>query len=138
MSYSVKRGKLRRTTVSHVQADTLAYTESAAERAATVKGTDELRFSEIECGCLPDGTVVYRVVGLEMDTHETLEAAGLIKLKWRNGLCVETRVYHPSNIRVIAWQLSQNNLARANDEPLPFPDMPERIEIIPATPMGTA
>ena len=27
MSYSVKRGKLRRTTVSHVQADTLAYAE---------------------------------------------------------------------------------------------------------------
>jgi hypothetical protein len=125
----MKKNASLRTTITKFKppADLRPYQPTEAEKAASVGD-----MTELEVGRFPDGTLLYRVAGCEADTWESLERDGLIKTKWRNGRRTKTLVYYPNNPRVIAWQLSENNLSRRNGEPAPFPGV--TMPIIPSPP----
>ena len=123
----VRTGKASETTVTTFErpADLPAYQESAAEIAARHGDT-----VEFERRVYPDGKVKYCVPGLEPDTAETLEAAGLIKDYDKDGLR-HTEVYEPHNPRVLAWQVGMNGLFASLGLPPRFPGVPVPIEAAP-------
>jgi hypothetical protein len=100
-------------------ADLPEYQETNAEKAARQR-----RVGQIEARTYSDGMVKYCVPGLEPDTGDTLEAAGLIKRHYNTkGKWVSTTVFWPGNLRVRAWQVGLNQLSASLGVPPPFPEL---------------
>ena len=102
------------------------YQETEEEKKAQIKlagGTHAVfKFERYES---PDGEIVkYCVPGLDFDTAETLEAAGLIKQEDGGNT---TAVYEPDNLRVRAWQMGLNETARLHGVPVLFPGVSEAL-----------
>ena len=84
-----------------------------------------------------DGSTRYCVQGQEPDTAETLEADGLIEREFdRRGRHVATVVLDPDNLRVIAWQMSVNELCRAHGRAPIFHDL--GVTVVDGEPKGRA
>jgi hypothetical protein len=120
MKKEKRKMKYTKPQVAKRPADLPEYQETDAEKAARHSN----RVSELEARTYLDGTVRYCVPGLEPDTGDTLEAAGLIKREYdKRGRWVSTTVFWPDNPRVRAWQARVNRYSVEHGESPPFPDL---------------
>ena len=70
--------------------------------------------------------IQYALPGCDFETAESLEADALIKREFTNGKWTATKIFAPTDMRVVLWQFNVNELDRVEGRPLHFPEVKNR------------